>query len=100
MIPVMGTQGDAVGRRSVDAVRLDVVEDLSPAVADRPRGGYGVAGGGLLDVGRDDPDVAKLLRDLRQGGDPGAVDAVVIRDEDSHGVVPFVAAHPGLAQCA
>jgi hypothetical protein len=52
--------------------------------ADRPGRGDRVPRRGLLDVRGDDADVAELGRRAREGRDAGAVDAVVVRDEDAH----------------
>ena len=54
-----------------------VVQTTAPAT--------GVAGGGLLDVGRDDPDVAELASGVCQGTQPGAVDPVIVGDKNAHG---------------
>ena len=85
-IPVIRTQRDAVGRRPVHAVGLDVLEDLRPAVAHWPRRCDRMTGRRLFDVGSDDPHVAELPCNPREGRDAGAIDAVVVGHEDAHPV--------------
>jgi hypothetical protein len=84
-LPVMGTEGHAIGGRAVDAVRFDAIDDPRGAVGQRLGRRDGMAGRRLLDVGCHDPHIAELPRNLRQGGNARAVDTVVIRDEDAHG---------------
>src|SRR5215469_8860892 len=81
----MSADGDAVRRRPVDAKRVEAA-DPGPAVMERPRGGERERHRGLLDVGRDEADLAEAGGDGGERGKAGAVDAVVVRHEDAHGV--------------
>ena len=86
LLPQRGAEHDAVARGSVHPVRFDLGQGRA-LVAERPRGRNGVAGRGHFDVRGDHPDLAKAGSHLRQGGYAGAIDAVVIRDEDAHGPI-------------
>ena len=89
VLPLEDPERDAVGRGAVDPEGLDPVEDPRATRADGAGRGDCVAGRGLLDVRGDDADVAEAARDLRQRRDAGAVDAVVVDDQDPHGRFSF-----------
>ena len=70
---------DAVGRRAVDDPLVVFELEESQRTVERQR----VRSGALLAVGRDDDDFADGAKRVRELADAFAVDAVVIRDEDS-----------------
>ena len=78
----MRSQRDAIGRRTIHAVGLEVAQ-ANASITERPRGSNSVAHGRLLHIGRDDAHFAKARGDLREAN-AGAVDAVIVRNQDSH----------------
>src|SRR5438045_6782434 len=82
MLQMMGAKGDAIGWSAVHPISIKVTE-RHPSITQRPRRGDGVAHRGLLDIGGDDANLAKTSRYLGQGQNAGAVDAVVVADQNS-----------------
>src|SRR5207302_11008066 len=83
MAPSMSTKRDTIRRGAVDAVGLEIAHP-NPLVAQRPRRSDRVTHRGLLDIRRDDAHLAEARRNFRQRRDARAVNAVVIRNQNSH----------------
>ena len=79
----MSAKRDAIGRRSVDPIGFEATGERRAPITERPGGGDSVAHRGLLDVGSDDADLAETGSDLREAGDAGTVDTVVVGNEDA-----------------
>src|SRR5206468_3378393 len=82
-LPVVRTEGDTVGGRSVDSIRLEIADSRllageGPARRDR------VTHGRLLHVRCHDPHVPKVRGCFCQGDNAWAIDAIVIRNQYSH----------------
>jgi hypothetical protein len=75
----------AVGGRAVHALGLDH-EVPRPLVRERARRGDRVPGRGALDVWRDDARLAEVGRSAGERGDAGAVNTIVIGNQNSHDI--------------
>jgi diacylglycerol kinase (ATP) len=98
--PLMDAERHAIGRRTVHTVGIQAIRQGRGAIAERQRRGDGVTGGRSLHVRGEDADVAKGDSRPREGGDPGAVDPVVVADQDAHVMPPIEVAMGGEAETA
>src|SRR5438552_19012653 len=81
--PLMRAERNAIRRRAVYAISVEIAQP-NPLVSQRPRRSDGVTHGRLLDVWGDDAHFTKARCHLRQRDNSGAVDAVIVRDQNSH----------------
>src|SRR5688572_30398496 len=91
VVPVVYTKGHAIGRRAIHAIRLVLAleaGDGSPAVRQRTRGRDGMAHRRLLDIGRHNAHIPKTRGNIRKCGEAGAIDAIVVGNQDSHAQAP------------
>ena len=83
LVPVVGAQGHAIGRRAVDAKRIET-SYRRPLVRERARRGNRMRGRGHFHVWRHDADLSEPLRGRGERRDAWTVDAVVIGHQNSH----------------
>ena len=83
MLPMMGSEGNAISWRTIHAIGLEVSQ-ANFFIAEGPRRSNSVAHRRLLHVGRDNTHFAKTRCDFRQGDNTRAINAVIVRNQDSH----------------
>jgi len=77
------SERNAISWSTVHAISLEVAQ-ANPFVPKRPGGSNGVTHRRLFNVGRDDAYFAETRRDFGEGNYARAVDAIVVRNKDSH----------------
>jgi len=80
---LINPQGHTIGGRPIHAIGFEVAGQSGAPVTQRTRRGDGRAHGRLLDIGRDDPDVAETGCHFRERSDAGAVNTVVVADKNA-----------------
>src|SRR5207237_9614788 len=81
--PLMRAERNAIRRRAVYAISVEIAQP-NPLVSQRSRRSDGVTHGRLLDIARENAHLAEVRRHLSQRDNARTVNAVIVRDQNSH----------------